>query len=92
MAARHNPDRLIRSSTGEPGLSLWHLLEGAFLRAFQVVQFNAPTLHSGPIPAPFLSGFSARFSQPQTTHFQGRKVLVRSLVRGGVVVLEPFLG
>ena len=74
-----NPDRSIRSSTGEPGLSLWHLLEGAFLRAFQVVQFNAPSFTSGPIPARFLSGLAALFSRPEPPRFRGQKVLHRSL-------------
>jgi hypothetical protein len=92
MAAFGTPDPLIRSSTGEPGLSLsgskidaridlvaWHFLEGVPSGPIQVVQFNAPSFTSRPIPARFLSGLAALFSRPELPRFRGQKVLHRSL-------------
>jgi hypothetical protein len=62
MAAFDNPDPLIRSSTGEPGLSLWRPLRaGAIPHQREVFAINAPTLHFGPIPARFFAPRTAPF-------------------------------
>jgi hypothetical protein len=52
MAVINNPDRAIRSSTGDPGLFSGTPAANPN-RASEVMQFNAPTLHFGPIPARF---------------------------------------
>ena len=74
-----NPDPLIRSSTGEPGLSLWHLLGSQ--PGLPGHAINAPSFTSGPIPARFLLGLTAPFLRPELPRFRGRKVLSRSLNR-----------
>lgn len=58
-------------------------ISGGPNRAFQVTQFNAPTLHFGPIPA--------RFFAPRTGPFSGTKSpSPAAFAGGGVVVSEPI--
>lgn len=68
----NNPDRAIRSSTGKTRPVLWHS-QGNPNRAAEVMQFNAPTLHFGPIPA--------RFWRPEEPPTEGRQALIRCLNR-----------
>jgi hypothetical protein len=79
-----NPDPLIRSSTGEPGLSLWRPLRaGAIPHQREVSAINAPTLHFGPIPA--------RFFAPRTAPvLRAKNPSPRPQPADGVVISEPF--
>ena len=55
------------------------------------LQFNAPTLHFGPVPAPLVWACPALDFAPRRTPTEGRQALIRCLNRlSGVVVSEPI--
>ena len=82
--ARGTPDPLIRSSTGEPGLSLWHFL--APDPGLPGHAINAPTLHlprhSGPVPARFSLALRPRFRAPNYPLFESKKSSPAALTGG----------